>query len=136
MANAIYPKAREAYLNGDIDWAVDDIRIVAVDSGYAYSSAHDFLNDVGAPTRVFTSASLTGKTSTDGVADAADVTQAAVTGDVITGIIVYKHTGVESTSPLIAFYDTDASGVPISITPDGTDVLVSWSNGANKMFRI
>lgn len=136
MANALYPTGRNAFLTGDIDWLADDIRIVLVDVGYVYSEAHDFLDDVTAGFRVATSSALTGKTASTGVADADDVTFAALTGDDVEGVIVYKHTGVESTSQLIAFYDLLASGVEIDVTPDGSDLRVRWSNGTTKMFRI
>jgi hypothetical protein len=136
VANDLYPSARESFLTGEIDWMSDDIRIVLVDVGYVYSSAHDFLDDVGAGFRVATSSSLTGKDATGGVADASDVTLTAVSGDDIEGVIVYQHTGVDATSRLIAFYDLLASGVEIDVTPDGTDARVRWSNGATKMFMI
>lgn len=136
MANDLYPSAREGFLNADIDWAANDIRIVLVDGTYVYSTAHNMLDDVGAGTRVATSGNLTGKTTTNGVADADDVTITAVSGDDIEGVIVYQHTGVESTSRLIAFYDLLASGIEIDVTPDGTDARVRWSNGSTKMFMI
>lgn len=136
MANDLYPSARQAFLTADIDWMSDDIRVVLVDGTYTYSTAHDMLDDVGAGTRVATSSSLTGKSATNGVADADDVTLTGVSGDDIEGVIVYQHTGVESTSRLIAFYDLLASGVEIDYTPDGSDARVRWSNGTTKMFMI
>lgn len=136
MANDLYPSAREGFLTALINWLSDDIRVVLVDGGYVYSSAHNMLDDVTAGFRVATSSSLTGKTATGGVADADDVTISTVSGDDIEGVIVYQHTGVESTSRLIAFYDLLASGVEIDYTPDGSDARVRWSNGTTKMFMI
>lgn len=137
MANALYPKAREGFLGGDLAWDTDTIKVVAVDNTYTYSSAHDFLNDVGAGARVATSAALSSKTITDGVADAADVTYSALpAGDTITGLIVFQDTGVEATSHLIAFYDTKADTTAISVPTNGGDVVVAWSNGSDKMFKL
>jgi hypothetical protein len=136
VANALQPSAREAFLNGDIDWSNDDIRVVLVDVGYVYSSAHNMLDDVGAGFRVATSSALTGKTATNGIADANDVTFAGLTGDEVVQIYVYQHTGVESTSRLIVYYDTEASGALISGTPDGSDAILRWSNGTNRIFKL
>ena len=41
--------------------------------------------------------------------------------------------GTEATSPLIAYIDT-ATGLPI--TPNGGDIIVTWDNGTNKIFRV
>lgn len=132
----LYPSARARALTTGLNWASGDIRIVLVDSGYVYSEAHDFLDDVGAGTRVATSSSLTGKTTASGVADASDVTFVALAGDVVAGIIVYEHTGVESTSPLICFYDRNSTGSLITYSPSGVDTTVRWNNGATKMFKV
>ena len=44
------------------------------------------------------------------------------TGDQCEAIILYHHTGTESTSELIAFIDTGVTGLPL--TPDGSDVQI------------
>jgi hypothetical protein len=133
MANLIFDSAREAFLNGGINWTSDDFRVVLISSGYTFSSAHDFLNDIVGGNRVATSTSLTGKTSTAGVADAADITFTAVTGSAVTQFVIYRHTGTESTSNLIAYFDT-ATNLPI--TPNGGDITIQWDSGANKIFKL
>ena len=47
MANVLYDKGREGFLDGSIDWDTDDIRVVLVKSAYAFSAAHDFMDDIG-----------------------------------------------------------------------------------------
>ena len=79
------------------------------------------------------SSAFTGKATTGGAADANDVTFTSVTGASIDAIVLYKDTGTDSTSPLIAFIDT-ATGLPI--TPNGGDIIVTWDNGANKIFKL
>lgn len=134
MTNALYPKAREAFLNGDIDWTADTIKAVLVDTGsYTYSTAHDFLDDVPSGARVATSSALASKTSTDGVADAADLVLAAVTGSTVEALVLFVDTGVEATSRLIAYIDT-ATGLPV--TPNGGNVNVIWDNTGNKIFKL
>lgn len=134
MANALYDTGRNAFLTGDIDWVSDTIKIVLVDAAdYTVNLAtDDFLDDIAAGARVAT-ATLASKTATAGVADAADVTFTAVTGDVSEALVIYKDTGVESTSQLIAYIDT-ATG--LAVTPGGGDITVQWDDGSNKIFKL
>jgi hypothetical protein len=135
MATALYDKGREGFLDGSIDWDTHDIRVVLVDAAdYTVNlSTHDNLDDIPSAARVATSGPLSGRTVTNGVADANDVTFSAVTGDVSEALVIYKHTGTESTSRLIAYID-NATGLPV--TPTGGDITVSWDNGANKIFKL
>jgi hypothetical protein len=73
------------------------------------------------------------KTSTAGVADVADFTFTAVTGDPSEVIVFYKDTGTASTSALIAYIDT-ATGLPV--TPNGGDINIQIDNGSNKLFKL
>lgn len=133
MASGLYDKGREGFLDGSIDWDTDDIRAILIDTAdYTVNlSTHDFLDDVAAGARVATSAALASKTVTAGVADAADVVFNAVTGDQFEAIILYKHTGTESTSRLIAYIDGFTA-----VTPNGGNITAVWDNGANKIFKL
>lgn len=135
MANALYDKGRQGFLDGSIDWDTDDIRVILVDTAdYTVDTAnHDNLDDVASAGRVAVSSALTGKTATNGVADADDVTFTSVTGDSVEAIVIYKHTGTESTSRLIAYLD---SGTGLPVTPNGGNITVQWDNGANKIFKL
>lgn len=59
-----------------------------------------------------------------GVADAADTVFTSLTGDQSEYLILFKDTGVEGTSTLLAIWDT-ATGLPL--TPNGANVTVTWS---------
>jgi hypothetical protein len=135
MANALYDLGRKAFLDGGIAILTDNIKVVLVDTAtYTVNLATDeFLSDIPAGERVATSTNLSSKTSTAGVFDAADVTFTAVTGDVSEALVIYKDTGTEGTSALIAYIDT-ATGLPV--TPGGSDVTVTWDAGANKIFKL
>lgn len=123
MANAIYPKYKEALLNADanIDMVTGDIKAILVDlADYTYNVAHDFLDDVPAGARVATSANLAGKSVTDGTFDCTDFTWTSVTGDPSEAVIFYIDTGVEGTSRLVCFLDTGITNLPV--TPNGGDI--------------
>lgn len=136
MANALYDAGRQAFLQADIDWLVDNIKVSLV-RGYTPNTAtHDFLDDVttAGGTLVATSAVLGTKTATAGVADAADVTYTTVAaGAACAHLVLYRDTGVASTSALIGLIDT-ATGLPI--TPNGGDITIQWDNGTNKIFKL
>ena len=135
MANALSNEFRRALLAADLDVIADNIKVVLLDNTYTYSSAHDNLDDVLAGARIATSGNLASKTGTDGYFDSADVVFTALAaGDTITGLWVYKDSGVESTSKLIAFYDTNASAAAISVATNGGDVTVAPN--ASGWFRV
>lgn len=134
MANTLYDLGRQAFLEADLDWTGQDMRVILIDTAdYTFNQAHDFLNDVPAGARVAVSGALTGKTATNGVADADDVVLTAVTGDQSEALIIYQHTGVESTSRLVAYIDT-ATGLPV--TPNGGNINIAWDSGANRIFKL
>jgi len=137
MANALFDYGRECFLGQTtaLDWDTDDIRLIFVDHAddIPVPATDDFLDDILVAARVDESANFVGKTVTDGVADATDVTVATVTGDQFESIVIFKETGVETTSVLIAYIDT-ATGLPC--TPNGGDITVQWDAGANKIFKL
>ncbi len=135
MATALYDFGRESFLLGDIDWVADDIRVILIDAAdYTVNLAtHTHLDDIPSGARVAVTAALTSKTSAAGVADAADAVFSAVTGDVSEALVIYKHTGTESTSILIAYID---NYVGLPVTPNGSNISLAFPNDANKIFKL
>lgn len=135
MANTLYDSARQRYLEGQFNMLTDTIKCFLVDTG-AYTpqtNLHQYLSDIPTSARITSPVTLTAKTTTGGAFDAADVTFTSVSGASIEAIVIYKDTGTESTSPLIAYLDT-ATGLPI--TPNGGDIILTWDNGTNKIFKV
>lgn len=122
MANALYPKYKELILGAGINLSSGTVRAVLIDlADYTYSTAHDYFDDVIGAARVANHAGLASKTITDGVFDSADFTWTAVSGDVSEAVILYVDTGgADSTDPLVVFYDTGMTGMPV--TPSGGDI--------------
>jgi len=133
VANALYGKGRQKFLEGAIAWVTDDIKISFVDSGvYTLSiDVDEFYDDIAST--IADSGNLTGKTSTLGVADATDETIGSVSGNEFEYIVIWKDTGTPSTSPLIACIDT-ATGLPC--TPNGGDIIVQWDSGSDRIFKL
>lgn len=135
MANTLFDKARERFLNAQIDWMSDVIKVILVDTG-AYTpqtATHEYRSDISNSAVIAGPVTLTGKSTTGGAANAADITFTSVSGPSIEAIVIYKDTGDNNTSPLIAYIDT-ATGLPI--TPNGGDIIVTWDRGTNKIFKV
>lgn len=135
MANALYDFGRQGFLDGNIDWDTNNIKLILGDAAdYTVNlTTHDNLDDVAGASRVATSGNLASKTVTAGVADAADVLLTSVSGDQSEFILIYADSGVESSSRLICYIDT-ATGLPV--TPNGGNITVQFDNGANKIFKL
>ena len=127
MANAIYPKYKEAILQSasNSDILNGTVKAALVDTGtYTYSATHQFYSDlsgvVGTPQTIGATKSVT-----NGVFDGADVTFTAVTGNSVEALVIYIDTGNTGTSRLVAYIDTSVSGLPV--TPNGGDISVQWN---------
>jgi len=142
MANALFTPALEGFLAGEIDWDTAVIKVALV-RAYTFNAAHKFVSDITTASGVLhaTSAALTSKTVTGGVADAADVTLTAVTANASNhSLLVFQSSAVTggadvaaTAQRVIAWFDT---GTLLPVVPNGGDIAVAWDNGANKIFAV
>lgn len=141
MAGALYDKGREKFLGpatNQINWTNDTIKVVLVSSSYVPNIAtHEFVQGtISTHTATITAQTLGTKTVTDGVADAADVTFSAVTANRVWDYVaIFKDTGAQFNSPLIALLDSgSATGMPL--TSSGGDINIVWANTSNRIFKL
>lgn len=126
MANAIYPKFKEALWlqSANSNANSGTLRVALVDTAtYTYNAAHEFLSSLTGT--VGTAQTLGSKTFTNGVLDAGDATFPTVTGATVEALVFYIDTGTAGTSRLVAFIDTGVTGLPV--TPNGGDIVVTWN---------
>jgi hypothetical protein len=147
VASGLYDDGREGFLLGEIRWnGTAVIKIALMRGGAATATAlagHKFMSDAtgAGATIVGTPQTLGGQTATDGVADANDVTFTAVTaGAAIERLCIYQASAVTggadvaaNAQRLIALID-DYTGLPV--TPNGGDIAVQFSAGANRIFKL
>jgi hypothetical protein len=138
MANAVYPTAKASLLgqNPSIDVDTDTIRAALVKitgaGAVSYSASHQYVNSVDAGI-VGTPQALASVTVASGKFTSNAVSYSAVSsaGNTL-GLILYKWTGTNTNSALIAWYDT---GTNIPATPNGGDISVT-PDGTNGWFTL
>jgi len=134
MANALYDTGRNAFLRGDLSWNSNTFKVVLLSSSYTSNlSTHQYLSSIPGGARVATSSALTTLLPGAGVADASDITFTSVSGSQVTQFVIYRDTGVEATSQLVALFDT---AINFPITPNGGDITLTWSNDTNRIFKL
>jgi hypothetical protein len=135
MTNAVYPKAKERAMGAGLNLSAGTVRCTLVDTAfYTFNAAHQFVSDVAVGARVGSPVTLAGKSVTDGLFDANDVSFTGITAaPTIEAMVLWVDTGSEATSPLIAYIDT-ATGLPVAA--GSTQVDVAWDNGTNRIFRL
>lgn len=137
MANTLYPLWKEGILQATANTALTGtVKAALVDTGaYTYSAAHQFFSSVtgtaGTPQTIGT------KTYATGLFKGGNVTFTAVptgtsTGTQLEAIVIYIDTGTAATSPLVAYFDTGVTGLPV--TPNGGDITISWN--ASGIFQL
>jgi hypothetical protein len=136
MANVLYKKAEDAFLNGGINLLTDDIRGILVTSSYTpdtTESGHQYLSDISGGYRVTSGVALTSKSISNGIFTAATLVFPTVTsGSTATYLILYKNTGTDSTSALITKIDS-GTNLPVSTTGGDIDILWDGTNGIIKL---
>lgn len=131
MANAIYPEYKEFLLTAaanvslNVNDATDGPFVALIDTNdVAYSSAHDFYNDISAAV-VGTDQRIANPTCANGVFDGDDVVFPTVSGDPSEALIIYRHNaGANTTWKLVCYLDSSITGLPV--TPNGGNINVAW----------
>jgi hypothetical protein len=133
MTKAFAPTYSAALLDNGYDLISGDVKISLMTASYVYSSAHDFHADL---TNILTtSANLGSKTNTAGMFDFADLSLGSPAGPGTgTQCWVWLDTGVSGTSPLVYYFNEDATAAAISIAADGT--AINFVVPAGGLFRV
>jgi hypothetical protein len=135
MANKLYDKAREKFLDGFLSWSSSDIKIALVNPTYSPDLINDeFADVIGVPNIIAISGNLTGKSSMTGIAGADTVVFLSVAaGNWVSQLVGFKDVGgVLANSPLIFNINTATS---FPIYTNGGNITVVWDN-INKIFKL
>jgi hypothetical protein len=142
MSNALYPAAKRALMNKQIDLVNDVINIALVKDTYTFNVSHsNYTTDIVTPTfLVGTPVALTGKVVSDfgtpnsspanAVFDADDPTFTAVaSGSTVESCVIYHATS----GTLIAYID---AGTGLPFATNGGNVTVNFSSSITRIFAL
>ena len=131
MANAIYPKYKEALIQATANSALTGsgttgVYVALVDTAtYTYNAAHEFYSSLSGIVGTDQEIGAT-KTYANGVFDGADVTFPSVTGATVEALVIYvKNAGANTTWRLVAYIDAGVTNLPVA--PNGGNIAVSWN---------
>ena len=145
MANTLYDNARKMWAEGNIAWGGDDeFYCCLVNANYTFGVGHIYASEINPATggpRDY------GTTAGEGVlmqnldvadngaiyADPVRFVTCAADRPPVTAIVIYRMGTAQTDSPLI-YYANVATGLPI--TPNGGDIIVTWSTGTNRILRL
>jgi len=143
MANALYENYRNLLIGDDsaahtlTDWDTDAVWAALIDDGvYTVNLTTD--QDYDDLSGIVTNGesvlgSVTAGDVGVGVVDAANTTFTSVTGNESENVVLWEVIGGSTAvDPLLVFFDTFASGMPV--TPNGGDITIQW-NGSG-IFQI
>lgn len=131
MANAIYPKFKDAMMKGnnnvslDANTPTDGVYISLLNSSASWSSSDGFYDAVIAG-EVTTPVQITNCVVSNGILTGDDVTFPSVPADTIVSAVLFrKNSGANTTWRLIAWYDSGLGNVPY--TSDGSNIPVKFN---------
>lgn len=136
MSNFIYGKTKEAILNGEIDFSLDNFKILLVNENYVPSqNADEYVSDINSSYIKNRSNNIQNITNTLGTIDADDVLITSHNGSAFNAVVLYKVGATDSDSRIISYIDTSV-GLPFTGTSFTAPVNIVWNNDQNKIFSL
>lgn len=140
MASRWYDNALELLLKGELDMADDDLEILIVTTGYTYATTHEDVNDltpgsneaaVSGYSRKDTDITVAEDNSIPGAwvkieaSGGGDIEYTSVAaGETWGAAILFKNSGSDATSPLIAYLD-----IANTVT-NGSDITLDFASSS------
>lgn len=138
MASGLYKHAEQGFLNGTFNLLTDTLKVVLVNivgpPVYTVDFTNDqFLSAIPLAARISTTSALTSPSITLGVFNAANTQFVGVPVVTCQALVLFKDTGLDTTSPLIGYFD-NYTGLPV--TGDGGNINLNWDTGVNQIFKV
>jgi hypothetical protein len=137
MANFVYKKAKEAFLNGDIDVINDQLKVLLLKtSEYTPNQNTDeFVSSIPANAIVRRSEPVSSVTSGSGILDADNVTITGYDGAAFEAIALYQYKPSDSDARLIFYIDT-SDGLPYAGLNTVSSVTIFWNDSTGKILSL
>jgi hypothetical protein len=133
----LYPHAREMFALGQLNWTAGVMRGLFLPESYHPNfDLHQFLSDIPLNLRVAISAPITGRTAAKGVCTGNHITFPLLFDNrLVNQAVIYKDTGVEGTSVLVAYLGEDEL-VTDPFIPLGLDYYIYPDAALGGFFRL
>jgi len=137
MANFVYGKAKQALLNGQINFSANNYKLLFIKSSlYTFSQDSDeFVSNISANAITARTDNIANITNTLGVLDADDVTIASYSGGPFNVVVLYQ-VGVADSSSRLVFYIDTGIGLPYTFTNQELPITINWSNTLTKIMSL
>lgn len=137
MSNFVYKKAKEAFLNGNINVLNDQLKVLLLNTSEytANENTDEFVSHIPANGIVKRSEALINTTSSNGVFDADNLTITEYNGDPFEAIALYQYKPSDAEARLIFYIDT-SDGLPYSGLNTVSSVTIFWNDSIEKILSI
>jgi len=136
VANAVYVKAKQSLLNGQINTSSSNYKVLLLDTNiYTPNMSSDqYVSDIPPSAIKAVSENLNNVTSINGVLDA-DNLDIQYDGSAFQAMVIYQVGSSNSNSRLIVYID-DSEGLPFTGSNSGLAITIFWSNTISKIFSL
>lgn len=131
--SAMYDHGVSQIMGGNIDLINDNITAILVDTTlYTADLINDEVQSDIPAAAVLSEKRLTGNTLDLSTFRADNTVFKSVQGNQVGAVVIIKDSNSYSTSPLLAYIDAPE----FPITPDGSDVTITWDTGPDGIFTL
>lgn len=136
MESQLYLPARELFATGQLSWLAGNWRALFLPVSYTPDFTDHFLSDIPSGVRIAISELVTSRTAANGVCTGDHIKFPFLfdTRFVSQGVI-FKDTGVEATSPLVAYIGSDGFMID-PFKPIGLDYFIYPNVAEGGFFRL
>lgn len=136
MANAVYAKAKQSLLNGEINTQAFNYKLLLVDKSIynVNLSTDQYLVDIPSSSIKAVSANLSNVTNINGVLNANDV-NFSHNGSAFDSLILYQVGTQDSNSRLVIYID-DSTGLPFEGSNSSISITIIWSETVSKILSL
>lgn len=137
MANALYVKAKQALLEGDLDLTGQTLKVLFINKSlYTPNFLTDqYVSEIPSSAIVFRTSNVTGVTAQNGIFDATDILEDSYNGTAFDAIVLYQVGNSDANSRLIFFID-QSEGLPFTGTGEPLLLTVQWNNNSGKILSL
>lgn len=136
MANAVYVKAKQSLLNGEINTSSSNYKVLLLDKDlYTVNLSTDqYVSDIPSNAIKGTSNNLSNVTSTNGILDADDIS-ISHNGSSFNAMAMYQVGSSNANSRLIMYID-NSDGLPFEGSNSSIAITIFWSDTVNKILSL